>query len=612
MFWVYSFYGAVLTRGQELTTVILATLFFTGVFLTCIYSGLKQIKEFEESIYLNLKDLFVWLSYIIVLLPFCWHQLTSLLKGDQINHAIASKKHALSFFFKIADKLDFIDFISFKDILYIIDLISVIILSIIIFLLYKLVKDSYKKKKYHTVLIFTGFIFIITRVILILNGGAGSPHPQFRLFPVWLTSSLFTSSSFSFKMPSFIMLVSCMWIAQRIIHQKLPFWVSWLFGLTIGTIPIFWYTGTIVEPSIYTAVAFTIFVLTIYRWDNNDTYPLYRWLIIIVIIFLMRLSAVVGFISLILLGIILFFRDNNTKLKLFPLVLPVLVFLPFFLQSIIMGTATTHFTTQDNSIVYSLNQFIKNINSGLLLKVVHRDLSIPWTILLIVGFIPFNKKKISNLLILILFFSGSIFMFTILEGFGAVGSERYQAEYLVPFAVLGLYRIVVNFHQSHRLTYFAGLICICLLVFNIFSYSKLNKLPLKKYNGKNEVNYPALVTSEIYNYKDAFKYIKRNSYAGNFFVFGSQSGILPKIIAGFKTQDIIKLNAIEEHLPYRPSGFSVSDINTIDKKVKLLIVEDIGRQKDKLTLDLVALAWQIDTIFVNTKTNSVLYAMVRR
>ena len=25
MFWVYSFYGAVLTRGQELTTVILAT-----------------------------------------------------------------------------------------------------------------------------------------------------------------------------------------------------------------------------------------------------------------------------------------------------------------------------------------------------------------------------------------------------------------------------------------------------------------------------------------------------------------------------------------------------------------------------------------------------------
>ena len=56
----------------------------------------------------------------------------------------------------------------------------------------------------------------------------------------------------------------------------------------------------------------------------------------------------------------------------------------------------------------------------------------------------------------------------------------------------------------------------------------------------------------------------------------------------------------------------IAKAKTKDKKVKLLIVEDIGRQEDILVQGLVALDWQIDTTFVNTKTNSVLYAMARR
>ena len=100
-FWVYGFYGAVLTRDVKITIIILSTLFFTGIFMACIFIGLKKIKEFEESIYFSLKDLFVWLSYIFVLLPFCWDQLTSFLEGDQIGHAMASKKHALLFITKI-------------------------------------------------------------------------------------------------------------------------------------------------------------------------------------------------------------------------------------------------------------------------------------------------------------------------------------------------------------------------------------------------------------------------------------------------------------------------------------------------------------------------------
>ena len=143
--------------------------------------------------------------------------------------------------------------------------------------------------------------------------------------------------------------------------------------------------------------------------------------------------------------------------------------------------------------------------------------------------------------------------------------------------------------------------------------------------GKGDINndyfYPALVTTELYNYKDGFKYAEENGYAGNFFIFGSQDWILSKIIAGYGIKDIIKLNKIKEHLPYRPSGFSASDINPIDEISMVLIegsyLESVKKEIDIsveniLIQDLVSLNWQMDTIFVNTKTNGVLYAMVRR
>ena len=124
IFWVFSFYGAVYTQNVNLEILIIFSIIFLIIFLILIYLGVTKLEEYEESINIKNKDIYVFISYFLILVLLCWNQLTSVLISDSINHAVASKKHALSLIFMITNKTTYFDLIPLKDLLYAIDLFS--------------------------------------------------------------------------------------------------------------------------------------------------------------------------------------------------------------------------------------------------------------------------------------------------------------------------------------------------------------------------------------------------------------------------------------------------------------------------------------------------------
>lgn len=153
------------------------------------------------------------------------------------------------------------DNLPFKDIARVVNLL---LLGMLIGILYLI-----RKRKIYTIILLT-VLFLGCRWFAYETFGGTSPHPQFRLFPIWISSSLFGINNFAFQLSSIFGLALLMMQVHKFLEKKVPLPLTIITVLACGTIPVLLHAGTIVEPSIWASLFVTILLIQFYKKNQTN------------------------------------------------------------------------------------------------------------------------------------------------------------------------------------------------------------------------------------------------------------------------------------------------------------------------------------------------------
>ena len=459
--WTYGYSGALTKLSLNLQIIISTSLIGILFFLFFSYEKLFAKNNNIDIVVISRKNIKVFLLILSLTLIFSFDYLFFSLVGDELSHSLYSQMHTLQLLHGISNIIP--NFILQQKVLIIIWVISgFILLSIIIFLNY-LKKTNFK----HKYIIFTVLLILFFRGFFIINGGLDPSHPPFRLFPLWLSSSIFSPSVFSFRLPGIIALSLIGFVIYKVLKTKLSSTITlWLSVFTLITIPLLWHNSYLVTPSIWAALFSILFLLT---FQEADFYKLnfFSWFLLLTVFILMRQSLVYITVPI----LILFVMERRGLLikkwkETIFILSPFLVALPFLIRSLLLGTPAQEILSNELQLTL-IEKLIHVIGSGMLKDIILNNFEI-WTLFLIFSLITTKKNRLRNFIIILAFISSSVIIFYSIRPV-LWGEARYQSEYIVPLIILGAVRVITIVYESNYqvLKYSTPVVLICLLFYNI-------------------------------------------------------------------------------------------------------------------------------------------------
>ena len=610
-FWSYGYFGAVSFRELSFIGNIFISVVFYGVFLLFLLLSHYYKNLYRDSLTIYTKDVVVFAFFLAIMFVLSFQELTGSLVGDPLAHSQESQRHIVTILLKLPAMTSALNHFIFSNVLFVLNLLSIGFLALLYFI--------FKNKSFITKVVLLSVGFFVFRVAIIMLGSYATPHPTLRLFPLWLSSSLFSSTNFSFRLPQFLGLVVFMWIAQRIVSRKLSLLCSCLFGLAIGTIPLLWHVGTLVEQSIWTAVTWSIFLLLLVDNDDLSDFKWIRWFSIISLCALLRQTAFLALVPLFIFYIIYVFRKIRYDFKrLFFVLVPALLFFPVIIRSFIFGTPATYvfsesvFMPQGAS---SIERVWLAINSGIAPWIILNTVLLPWAIFPFFAFLPCFRsfRKNINMALTFVFF---VLVFCMFYSIRTVlwGADRYQAEYIVPFAIMGFYRLFVKLNSTGRLVskfLIAGLVF--MIFYNVFIFKNLHNL----YMAQERYQGVAIQSESVYNYSGALKAVKDEGYAGHAYIIGITYGILPEIMNGFTIEETISTKNLFDHQMeirnLRKMSFTKIDVEAINSspEIEIVLISDIGQSQEGIIKGLQTLGWKSWKNFKDNRSGTIIYGMKR-
>jgi hypothetical protein len=501
-------------------------------------------------------------------------------------------------------------------ILYLASLSSLVILIIGILILHKLnhinLKLNPKLVIPIEVILFFLFLFGVRITVQYFIGQGHLPHPGFRLFPLWLSATLFYPSNFSFRFPQLLGLVILMWLTYRISKHKLGNIPAFLYGLLIGCIPVLWDTANIAEPSIWCAVIWSLLVL---RLSITTNIKWIRWFSLLSIATLMRQSAFIGYFPLVTFFIYdhLIGKKTSINKSSFLILSPILLIIPFVLQSFIFGTPATYtpgIVAEIPSDYSTISRVLYAVESGIATKSIIRHIFWPYIFFLILAFIPYSKKLLFNKSVFFLFFCGAFTMFYSIQP-TYWGAGRYHAEFIIPFVLLGvytLYLLITNLF-GHKSCVINAIVTLGLIVYNLFNISHLPQMNPKAddFAARSEFFDTRIVSNEyIYNYDDAFQDMKKLGLSDSFCLIGYTYGYFGAILNGYSLAEYSKLN----NNYCNSEDCWIESIKKNEKTIQVVLISDIKR--DELIQALAKENWEKWKEYINEKWGSSIIALKRK
>lgn len=612
VFWSYGCFGAITFQNFGFVGNLFISSILYGIFLMFLLLSHYQKNLYKDVLTLYIRDIVVFLSFLLIMLVLSLSELTSSLVNDQFYHSQQSQQHIITAILKFASVTSALNNFSFSGVLFFLNLVSIGLLVGLFYLL--------KNRTFTTKVILLSLGFFIFRFIAITLLNTGGPHPPLRLFPLWLSSSLFSSSDFSFRIPQMLGLIVLMWIGQRIAYRNLSLVYSWLFGLAIGTIPLLWHVSILAEQSVWTAVIWSIFLLEIYNSDDFSDFNWIQWFSLISIFTLLRQTAFLALIPLFVFYII--YNNNKDRYnfkKFFFTLVPVLVMLPFFAKSIVMGTPATYipgefaYIPKDAS---SIERVWFALKSGIAPWIVFNTVSLPWIIFFFFPIMvcPCNIRRVARSFIIFIFFIAALFTFFSIRP-ALWGVERYEAEYIIPFSILGFYILLVKLNSvgnGGSISKILSFGLMCLIFYNIYMFKILDFTYMEKQNYHGI----SIKSESVYNYKDALNAIKADGYAGHTYIAGITYGILPEIMNGFTIGEVLSTYKLLNHQnsmkALKKTGWTGADPESIDAspEIKAVLVSDACRP-EKIINGLRMLGWKSWKNFSNDRSGTIIYGMTR-
>lgn len=611
-FWMYGVYGFLSIPTFTIDTHVVVSLLLLGV---CIYTyQLHKVQSFLEQVTITGKDILVFVSYLLVMVAVSWKALFTDIDGDQLYHAQQAMIHALFGTQFIGNQFtSLFGDIPFAFIMWGIN-IGILLCGSALYLLIRNWKSTY-------VLVLLSGIFLLTRFAAIYEGGNGSAFPAFRLFPLWVTGTLFSPSSFSFRLATFLGLLVLMLVVYRYVSKKFSFAYSYAFGVFVGTIPVLLHVGTLVEMSLWATFCLLVVLFTINSWCEGEKIHYVGIISLIVVLSCMRVS---GFITLVPIVGMLMFDFFYKKIKLRDTVYalsPILVLLPIIFANVYIGTpASYHGLISLDPYVPAGSSLLERLyialDGGYFFTHIYNSIRFPLLVVLVL--LPLlllrNVKKF-------LFVGGLFVLYFILFysiAPGLWGNGRYQAEFVVPFIVYGMYLVGREIGEKYKVVLLV--LCIC-IVSNIYVYSHSSELNKASYG--QDVYFDAMkkkgeyfVWSELpYNFKAALQQAKEEWFAGaTYYSPGNGYGYFSEILSGYTVEEMQKQKSIISRVGVGISSSTARTVN-FDNDVHLVLVNGSINNKDTLNEQMVSQlkkdGWGVWKEFKNEEYQTVLSGYIR-
>lgn len=610
-FWTYGFFGAVSLGGKTVNAILFVVL--TAILFLFLFLWKERHDFFEDAVHIFARDIFVFLTLLFVLFPLSFATLNGSVVNDGFAHAGQAEAHAIAFIQILYAHTGFFGNFIFSNLIGLINLGLLIIGMLCVQFL--------KNKKFWLSAPFYLIVFVAFRGLIVYLGGSGGPHPPFRLFPLWLSSAIFSPSDMVFRLAQFFGLLFFGLLLYKLAEKRLGFLNSFLLVLSAITIPVLWHVGVLVEQSVWSAIAWSI--VLIYLFVESDLTPAdyLRLFAIVSIGTLMRQTA---FLALIPVALRLAYDVWKKRIALKDVWMsasPMLVMAPFLLHSFISGTAASYVPGSGETLISAnasgVSRIMFALRSGIVWTSITNSVQGIWLFFAGLSFIFAFKKLIRIFELCALLVCGIAIFYLVNPALWGIG--RYQAEYIIPFAILGLFCAAIFIKEKVyflRYTLIAGLII--LTVCNVYTFKRIPalNLPMSELAGTftTQIKKPgsySILSEFPYNYHEALTAVRDAGYAGSLYLDGSTYGTFPHILAGFSVKDVAFAKSLMGGgVRSAVASLSSKDIEK-DERIHLVLIADAADGK-ALARELTQLGWKTWNNFSNAEYGSTIYGYIRK
>ncbi|MEX2164796.1 MAG: hypothetical protein WD823_11210 [Sulfuricaulis sp.] len=582
-FLAYGYYGALtpeISQFKESPTTSALTLCLLTVILVLL--GLlawKAPARFQDSIKIRRRDFIVYLSYFVILFSFLYNQLQFSLYSDEISYSATSHGHSIHISLALVKQLYALDGIAFQ---YLVQAISLILLTSLLGLFILSKRLTWRSR----IIIFS-LLLILGRLAFTYTGGNGSPHPPLHLIPPFIFGSVFGITDFAFKFSYFAIYVIFILVLYRMILRVFPFAQSYLLALAIGTIPLLWHMAGVVDHSLWASVSFTLVIVEVATSIKLNYIRLFSFISIAV---MMRQPSFLAILPVLMLFIYEEFKYNewrNCLTKSIFMLTPALLFIPFLGKSLISGTPSTDALNTGSM----LRRVFDAVDSDIVWSSITNSVPYWWIIFIPLAFIPLSGRMVSRNIILLFFFSTAVCVYYSIHP-SLWGYAKYQAEYAVPFAIIGMLLLAVRLSTFHFARRAVATLALIIIVLNISDFMRIPKdevriaMSMDTNQRASEAKHPGehYLVAFPYNYRAAYDAIKKEGLTENSYSIGSTYGILPEIMNGYSIKSIRAVHDIfvdqEHNRQTAPAaGWDIEYVESDDRIKVVLIGLVSGKQK---------------------------------
>ncbi|MBI1920093.1 MAG: hypothetical protein HYS23_03325 [Geobacter sp.] len=615
-FMSYGYFGALTPNYHQFKHNILSsiiTLCYLTLILICL--GLiawKASDRFQDVVNIEKRDIYVFGSYFAILSLFQYKQLQFSLFGDEIFYSTRAFVHGTQISLALARKTTMLDAVPFQ---YLVQIVSLLLLVSLLCLFFKRLDWKYR------IIIFSVLLFF-GRLIITAVAGNPSPHPPLSSFPPFIFGSLFGITDISCKLSYLTIYVFFTVVLYRMMLRVFDSFISYLLALAIGTIPLLWHLGAVVEQSLWTSICFTVVMVEIITSKKLNCLRLTCFISIATLMRQPSFLAIAPVIALFLAELIHLKDRKKWLYELSLLLAPTLLFIPYFVESLFRGYQKRIMGWNDPSDLFG--HILSALDSDIILIAVLNSVPYWWVILIPFAFIPLSRNTVKKNVVFLLFLSITISVYYSIEP-GGWGFGKYQAEYAVPFAISGMLflalRLSVLKYVKHTMTVLISI----LILLNIADFvhipqgNKKVDVLIDTYLDdakKFDAGY-RLLCAFPYNYHDAYETIKKNNLSENSYTMGVTYSWLPEVMNGYSAKAIRSISDIWKHqvelINEEHVNWTRGSVDTVerDNRINVVLLGHVVPNKQELIDQFKNRNWSVMGEYKNNSYGSTVVVMRR-
>lgn len=613
-FITYGFFGAAVPSLAEFAAHPIAGVFQTALLASFLVllgiAGWKWGADFEDVLVISGGDLGALAAIFAVLFGLGYASLSQSLQGDETAYLVIAFGHAIKTLLKFGDHLTALESWPAKYLIQLISILLVGALALIIFLSRLL---TWPRR-----IAFVVGALLCCRLLIMGFGGNPSPHPPLGGLVHLTLGAIFGINDFALKSAYFIAYALFIFGVYKLVQQGAPRYLSLLFALAVATIPLSLHLAAIVENSIWSLICFSSVMLALAA-GNKPNYV--RLASLVAVMTLFRQSIFIGYVPLLIVFAAALHRPyvaDHSK-RLLKVMVPSLIFVPFLMQSILHGTPSTAAIGDQTS---QLARVVAAFSSGIILVAIANSVPKLWMLFIPSAFAWWRQYRVQSLAYLLFFAMALVVYYAISPGL--YGMAKYQAEYALPFAIVGAF---IGFKMMASILKYELLALLMLIVIglNIFGYvgipaqnKPIDELvdtlshDLNTYDSGYHV-----LCGFPYEFGQAYGEVKKLGLTHNSYAIGATYGVFLEITNGYSLGAVRVAESIsrlqkkfnEETSPDSPAEVTIENIEK-DPRIKIIILGAI-QKREALVGGFVKHGWAVHATHKNVQYGSSVIVMTK-